>query len=642
MAMLPISPKQDRGGVRTASDIEMKYDLAAIVGVKKAVLQMEQQLTKTNSILENFVKSTVGTLENMQSQIDGNITTWFDYGKPTQDTYPTNEWVTEELKINHIGDLYYDRNTGYGYRYEIIEDGTYSWEKIKDNDVVEALAIANAAKDTADNKRRVFVAEPKPPYDNGDLWITSDGEIYICQISKDKNQIYATKDFIVATKYTDDTYAKQVGEELTVVRGTVTTIKEGMDRFSVEIEMLEDDMTVALTQIEANTEQIEMRVMKDGIIGAINLSSEATLIQAKRIDLTGAVTISALATDVTNKIDTASSNASAAVSTANTASTNASDALKRASYHYGTCATAAGTAAKVVTLSGFALFTGAQVTVQFANANTAANPTLNVNGTGAKYIRVNNANITNMYYWAANNTVTFTYNGTYWVMSDTIANSILASWCSAKNKTYIDGAKIYTGSITATKIDVADLFAQAITATGSITGAKIVSLEEEVSKIVIDKGGIDIYCFDKRGEGGYVAAGSLYASSMGSIDGTGYWIFEGLGTNSGNDVDNMAEDLAIKVIGDNSKKGILLCITTTGNYFSNGLADVDISRSIPEGYALDNALAQLSDASTIVINSTKVSSTGIVTIRACKLYDGAVYNGSSAGIIRIFAFCKKT
>ena len=58
MAMLPTSPKQDRGGVRTATDIERKYDLAAIVGMKQAIIQAEKELTKTNKMREEFVAPT--------------------------------------------------------------------------------------------------------------------------------------------------------------------------------------------------------------------------------------------------------------------------------------------------------------------------------------------------------------------------------------------------------------------------------------------------------------------------------------------------------------------------------------------------------------------------------------------------------
>jgi hypothetical protein len=56
--------------------------------------------------------------------------------------------------------------------------------------------------------------------------------------------------------------------------------------------------------------------------------------------------------------------------------------------HYGTCSTAAATAAKTVSLPDFEWMIGAKVAVKFTVTNTAASsPTLNVNGTGAKPIR---------------------------------------------------------------------------------------------------------------------------------------------------------------------------------------------------------------------------------------------------------------
>lgn len=54
---------------------------------------------------------------------------------------------------------------------------------------------------------------------------------------------------------------------------------------------------------------------------------------------------------------------------------------------YAVCSTAAGTAEKTITLENFELVTGAQLIVHFTVTNTAANPTLNVNNTGAKPIR---------------------------------------------------------------------------------------------------------------------------------------------------------------------------------------------------------------------------------------------------------------
>ena len=82
-------------------------------------------------------------------------------------------------------------------------------------------------------------------------------------------------------------------------------------------------------------------------------------------------------------------------------------------HHYASCATAAATAEKAVTLAGFTLATGARITVRFTVTNTAANPTLNVNSTGAKPIQYRNAAIS-AGYLAANRVYEFVYDGAAW------------------------------------------------------------------------------------------------------------------------------------------------------------------------------------------------------------------------------------
>ena len=52
------------------------------------------------------------------------------------------------------------------------------------------------------------------------------------------------------------------------------------------------------------------------------------------------------------------------------------------------CATAAATGAKTVSITGFTLYTGVTVKVMFTNGNSNNAPTLNVNSTGAKNIKV--------------------------------------------------------------------------------------------------------------------------------------------------------------------------------------------------------------------------------------------------------------
>lgn len=229
--------KQDRGGVRTAQDLERKYNFA---DMKKAIKQSEEGINKTNHILESFVNSTLKSDTNIQSQIDGEITTWFSHGEPTLASEPAVHWVTDEQKEAHAGDLYYDRDTGYAYEFVLSDDG-YKWGIITDSDTIESLAMANSFYDTEDNKRRVFVTEPYPPYDNGDLWFNGE-EIYICQISKSalntetgEAEVYVEGDFIIATKYTDNTVANQVGDNLQVLEGTVLNVIESANQFKAEV-----------------------------------------------------------------------------------------------------------------------------------------------------------------------------------------------------------------------------------------------------------------------------------------------------------------------------------------------------------------------------------------------------------------------
>lgn len=81
--------------------------------------------------------------------------------------------------------------------------------------------------------------------------------------------------------------------------------------------------------------------------------------------------------------------------------------------HYAECSTAAGTAAKTVSLTGFNLVSGARIAVKFTVTNTAASPTLNVGGTGAKAIMYRGSAIS-AGYLAANRVYEFIYDGTDW------------------------------------------------------------------------------------------------------------------------------------------------------------------------------------------------------------------------------------
>ena len=93
-------------------------------------------------------------------------------------------------------------------------------------------------------------------------------------------------------------------------------------------------------------------------------------------------------------------------------------------YCYGYCSTAGNTAGKVVSVTGagggFTLTTGSRVTVKFASTNTAANPTLNVNSTGAKNMQYRGSNIPAAAI-QANSIYDFVYTGSVWEVIGTMA-----------------------------------------------------------------------------------------------------------------------------------------------------------------------------------------------------------------------------
>jgi len=238
----------DKNRAITAEDLIRRYNLEGLKSDRKKISSNKEGLDKTDTILNNFINATTKNLEELQNQVDGNITTWFFNGVPTLENQPAVEWLTNEEKNNHLGDLYYDQDTGYAYRFTLTNN-IYEWFKLTDSDITEALAIANSAQDTADSKRRVFVETPSPPYDVGDIWIKEDKELYRCRAKRTEGD-YQEVDWIIATDYTNDDYAKNVEAVLNQFK---TTVEENY------------------------TTKVQLETTKDSILGVV--SSETTRVE---------------------------------------------------------------------------------------------------------------------------------------------------------------------------------------------------------------------------------------------------------------------------------------------------------------------------------------------------------------------------
>lgn len=263
--------KQDKQLVRTAADLERKYNLA---GMQKAIKNSEEGINKTNKVLEDFTNATLKSFENIESQLDGNVATHFYSGVPSLLNVPASEWTTDEDKKNHLSDLYYDKDSGKVYEF-CFQDNTYCWIETDSNAVIEAMALANSAKDTADGKRRIFTVQPVPPYDNGDLWF-NEKEIFICQFSKVQGEVYEDGDFVTATKYTDDSTAIKIAGDLEEFMQNVEANYSTTVEMESAITKSEEKITASVSKtITENVDILQQQI--DGAIETFTGSVEPTL-----------------------------------------------------------------------------------------------------------------------------------------------------------------------------------------------------------------------------------------------------------------------------------------------------------------------------------------------------------------------------
>lgn len=212
--------------VRSAADLEKKYNFPALLGLKKNVEITTQGIQKIQNELNSMLNSLVINLKDVLDD-QSEISLWFYSGIPTTSNEPYISWATPS---DHIGDLYYDKSSGYVYQYKEV-NGKGLWEINTNTDLIETMAITNAENDTStDHERKVFFDTPTIPYTSGDWWIKEDGSLYICQISKTTG-IYEEADFINANNYTSS-FAEKIGEEIKVLKGTITMISENYAKFT--------------------------------------------------------------------------------------------------------------------------------------------------------------------------------------------------------------------------------------------------------------------------------------------------------------------------------------------------------------------------------------------------------------------------
>lgn len=169
-------------------------------GEEKTLEQLGTEALESKDFINNTLP---GLLSEIQAQLDGQIEQFFETYDPTMSNAPAKDWTTTELKENHLGDLFYNTDTGAVYRF-VKENGTYKWQQLSDDEVANALALANEALALAKDKNRIFTSTPYTPYDVGDLWVQgSNGGIMRCKTARASGS-YTSSDWEKASNYTDD------------------------------------------------------------------------------------------------------------------------------------------------------------------------------------------------------------------------------------------------------------------------------------------------------------------------------------------------------------------------------------------------------------------------------------------------------
>ena len=189
----------------------------------------------TGKDIDDTINDLQTDMDLVREQTDKEYTLWFFDYDPTLENLPASEWTTDELKTMHEQDMFYNRLTGHGYRFE--KDGSsWSWNDITDHLTLKALEDASKAQDTADGKRRVFVSQPKDSdaYDIGDMWanatysgegISYKNDSLVCITAKAAGTAFSIKHWQPSSTATT-AYLENLGDRILAV---VTDSEEGIE-----------------------------------------------------------------------------------------------------------------------------------------------------------------------------------------------------------------------------------------------------------------------------------------------------------------------------------------------------------------------------------------------------------------------------
>lgn len=239
-----VSQKANSISATLSKDYQKKTDADATYATKTALQATASGITA--SVSETYAtKSVVQALQNIA---DNAIETWQGHGIPSMTGKPASEWTTGELRKQHSGDMYYDLNTGYSYRFGSANGSTYTWDKISDSDITRAMQAAADAQSDA-NKANAGVSKlntdiPATYATKSDVKITTDG------IKTD-----VSKAMTLGQTGVDN--ASAVDQKADGIQATVTQQAQTLDdnvKAIAQVNMRADSLSTSISQVNTKTD----------------------------------------------------------------------------------------------------------------------------------------------------------------------------------------------------------------------------------------------------------------------------------------------------------------------------------------------------------------------------------------------------
>lgn len=156
----------------------------------------------------------------LQNEVDSVIETWYLPGNPTAQGFK-NPW--EDADEYHIGDLYYDIDSGYSYRFlqKTTDPVTYEWTRLSDNEFSAALEQIKTLQTTVDGKVSIYYGEAPASANVDDLWVDSEGNFYQYIKKSDGTYEWSLASYSVSKVETE--YAKHSSNAVAPTTGWSTT-----------------------------------------------------------------------------------------------------------------------------------------------------------------------------------------------------------------------------------------------------------------------------------------------------------------------------------------------------------------------------------------------------------------------------------